>query len=364
MIQLGSLLVERGHSVMLVSRGHIGNHPIDEAAFQAAGIRHTVLPFPSPLFSPCGIADAWRSRGLVLKLVDEVKPDLIHVHWPVTIPYAELVWRRCRVPYITAWHHLNLKRTPLDRMIFRVGQRAVAVSNYVAKRLISDLRVSPGRISVIPNGVDPEHFRPPTPEERRGARRLFGVPENSVVLCVVGSLYRIKRHDLAISAMAEVTQEGMEVFLLIAGTGPERARLEVMVQRGNLNDRVRFLGYADARTVFWASDIQVAPSDQEAYSQVAAEGMLAGVPIIRTPSGGAEEQVIEGETGLLAGFGNATELAARVRMLCTDVDARRRMAAGARRHAEKHLTAVAMVNAYEAVYQEVVVGGRSHEGVA
>jgi glycosyltransferase involved in cell wall biosynthesis len=143
------------------------------------------------------------------------------------------------------------------------------------------------------NGLDAETlYHPP-----RLADRIIGGPAQDYVLSV-GRLETIKRHDLAIRAMA-LHQGPMR--LVIVGTGTQQANLAALVEQLGLRDRVHLAGavdddtliglYAGARGVFFA------PFDED-YGYVTLEAFLAHKPVLTArDSGGTLEFVQDGVNG-------------------------------------------------------------------
>jgi glycosyltransferase involved in cell wall biosynthesis len=127
------------------------------------------------------------------------------------------------------------------------------------------------RVVAIPNGLDPLTFHP--------IERANSDPQRRRRLIGVGRLVPSKRFDLAISALAHLLKAA-DVELVIAGDGPERARLESQAE----GLPVTFLGHVSDRQtladLLRASDVLVMPSHSEGYPNAVLEALACGLPVV------------------------------------------------------------------------------------
>jgi glycosyltransferase involved in cell wall biosynthesis len=127
-----------------------------------------------------------------------------------------------------------------------------------------------------------------------------------------------------------------DLRLLVAGTGPERARLEQFARAINPDHGVRFLGpQADVRPLLARAQVVWVPSLALTGVNVALEAMALGRPVVAARLPGLAEVVGDGETGLLAGPRDKVELARQTRRLLEDPALRRRLGEAARRRVER-----------------------------
>jgi glycosyltransferase involved in cell wall biosynthesis len=169
------------------------------------------------------------------------------------------------------------------------------------------------RVRVIENAV-----QPPAPHDRREARTRLGLPPESPVAVCLARLVDQKRHDLLLEAWRD---QAPDAVLLLAGDGPNRARIEAQVADLGLGGRVRVLG---ARTdVDWllaAADVSVLATDWEGLPISVLEAMAAGVPVVASAVGGLAD-TLPGAACLVAP-GSADALAAGLAGLLADAGAR------------------------------------------
>jgi len=231
----------------------------------------------------------------------------------------------------------------------------IALSKDIIRFFREDCWISPHRIEYIVAGIDSDRYRPPSVVERKAARDLFQLSDTTLVCVLTGRLDLNKGHDLVIEAVRQlrVSDPELEIVCLFPGTGSYAATVEAHAKKDAADTAsFRFLGFVDDDTllkVYWASDIALLPSRLEGFGLAIAEGMACGAVPIRTPSGGSEEQIIDGETGFLVPFDDAKALAARIHDLA-DKDRRQRMRGTAIAHAQNHFGRQTMIAKTSALY--------------
>ncbi|GAA1059044.1 glycosyltransferase [Agromyces bracchium] len=167
-------------------------------------------------------------------------------------------------------------------------------------------------ITVIPNGVDLERFRPPTDVERREARERFQLDDEHRVAVFVGHEFDRKGLPIVLEAMASAPT----VLLMVVGGNArllERAKADA--ERLGVADRVLFVGQrGEVRPFLSAADMFVLPSHYESSGLVFLEALACGLPVVATSVGVAAELVRDGENGFLVGH-DAAEIARRLEQL-------------------------------------------------
>ncbi len=195
----------------------------------------------------------------------------------------------------------------------------IALSSEIEDYLIQDLRFPPTQVRKILPGIDTNYFRPPSSEERQRAREKFGLQEKDLVCALVGRFNWNKGHDVLIEAARRVSRELPSVTLkcLFSGSGHQEKQIKDYALVNEADSRCfLFLGYVDdLRDVYWAADIFTLPSRSEGFGLVVAEAMGCGVVPIRTPGGGARDQIQQGKTGYLVPFDDAKALSEAIQTL-------------------------------------------------
>ena len=153
------------------------------------------------------------------------------------------------------------------------------------------------------------------------------MPDGVLRILYVGSLWSLKGIDVLLRALALLVTEPAHpsavggggphrrFVLTLIGEGGERARLEKLIGELGTADCVRFLGRMPRRELaaqYLQADLLCVPSLSEALSNVTLEGMLCGLPVVGSNTGGIPFLVEDGISGYLAVPGDPTALAAAI----------------------------------------------------
>ena len=276
------------------------------------------LPVRLEPLPPSTLESAPRALVALTRLFRRLRPRLVHANDP--FPPAVLAARLAGVRRVLLTHHTpELPRR--DNLIGRAWLRSMwALRPEVVYTSESD-RAGDGRSGltthVVYYGIDLERFRSAEPALSREGR-------------VVGTVARLvpQKGLLDLIAAAPIVAAGQpDVRFVVAGDGPQRAELEAAA-----DGRFLFTGWRDDVPELLASfDVYALPSRFEGLCYAVIEAQAAGVPVVATPVGGVRENVVDGETGLLARPGDPESLARGINRLLDDPDLARRLADKARR---------------------------------
>ncbi|RKY21767.1 MAG: hypothetical protein DRQ55_03220 [Planctomycetota bacterium] len=212
----------------------------------------------------------------------------------------------------------------------------------------------------LPNGVDTDHFRPPTTSQRAAARERLGLPVDACCLAYVGRLAPRKHVvDLVHAFLRLANRATGRVFLLLAGDGPERPALEAQLTSSPYARRVRWIGeVADVRPVLHAADILAHPSRREGMPNAVLEAWACGLPTVLSDIPAHRSMIAgPGETvALLHPLGDVASLSARLAGLAEAPARRALLGAAARRRALKLHGIERIERAYDELYHELVSG--------
>ena len=237
--------------------------------------------------------------------------------WNQPAFWEALAWcKRHRVPAVLWVESTESDRRTgrlerIKRLLLRVPS-AFVVPGGASRTYLEGLGVDPARITVAPNAVDPTVFGTAARTRCDGPLRILAV----------GRLAPEKGIDTLLRAA-----EGLPVEIVLAGTGPEEARL-----RRAAGSNTRFLGHVarDALPALYAdADVFVMPSRSDPWGMALNEAALAGLPLVSTTAAGAAWELIEdGVNGFRVPPADAASLRDAIRSLLTDEAFRR--VAGAR----------------------------------
>jgi glycosyltransferase involved in cell wall biosynthesis len=232
----------------------------------------------------------------------------------------------------------------LEKLSHRIAWRIVCVDTRIRDHVLSLGCIEAPRVTVLPNAVDTETFRPPTGAQMRGARERLGLPKDSPVLLCPRRLVPKNGVDRAILAMKTVAKSRPDAILLVAGDGPQMREMQGLVAREGLAANVRLLGSVPHDRIlehYFSSDIVVIPSVissgvMEATSLSMLEGMATSRPVIVTNIGGLKETVTDGKNGLVVEQGDPGAIASAALALLDDPSKAASLGSAAREHVEKH----------------------------
>lgn len=289
----------------------------------------------------------WRVRNLIRR----IRPDLIHTQLFGADLHGRIAGRLERVPVLSTVQSSIYEcsdpffRSParerLDRWTARRWTRhLVAVSEFVKESLVKRFDLSPERVTVIPNAVDPAPYQAATGEERAAIRRALETPADGPVFITVGRLDPPKGHRFALEALSRLKPSLGRWTWWVVGDGVSRPALERKVWQMGLESQVRFLGIRqDVPRLLAAGDLFLFPSVSEGLPVALLEGMAAGKPCVAFRTGPMPEVVEDGKTGLLAEPGSADAFGRAITVLLEDTALRERMGHAGQERVARHFHA-------------------------
>lgn len=180
----------------------------------------------------------------------------------------------------------------LENIVYRRGVQFIVLSSAFRDVLIREFDVSPEKIAIVPGGVHADAFD--TGRSRQDARRSLGWPDCPTIVAVRRLARRMGLENL-IDALRIVRRRVPDVRLYVAGKGPLEAELKAQIERFELEDHVRLLGFVPEEQlplVYRAADVSIVPTIAlEGFGLITVESLAAGTPVLVTPHGGLPEVV-------------------------------------------------------------------------
>jgi glycosyltransferase involved in cell wall biosynthesis/folate-dependent phosphoribosylglycinamide formyltransferase PurN len=251
----------------------------------------------------------------------------------------------------------------LRNRLLRSANAFVAISSHLADELRRH-GVAAGRIHLIPNGVDPQSFRPPEPGERERLRQALALPLSGPLIVYTGRLVSYKGLPLLLQVWRSVAQKHPEAHLVLVGGGSAdihncEADLRRFVQEQGLQARVSFAGTVENVAPYLrAAEGFVFPSQEEAFGLSVVEAMACGLPIVSTRTGGLADFVAEENGAITIEAGSAESLERGLERLLADDALAAELGQRARRAACDRFT----MDAVRDRYLELISAGRSTSG--
>jgi len=305
-----------------------------------------------------GASFVLKARPLIRRLLRDARYDVAHFFFSLPtgalLPLAQeaglgtvLSLRGSDVPGydltkpgLRATHRIL---RPLTRSIWSRADRVVAVCTSLgelARETKPDLE-----FEVIGNGVDLERFHPAS------GRREAGAPLRCLA---VSRLVERKALDTLLRAFKRLPAEGFR--LTIVGSGTEEQSLRDLARDLGLDGVVRFVGaalHAELADYHREADVFVLVPRAEAFGNVFAEAIAAGLPVVGSAVGGVRDLVEPGVNGLLVPPDDPEATAAALARL-TDIELREEMGRQSRAKAEEFLSWEAVARSYLSVYRQIV----------
>jgi glycosyltransferase involved in cell wall biosynthesis len=217
-------------------------------AYEAEGIGTDVVPF---VRRPCPVRDPWSYLRLK-RVLRRVRPALVHTHSSKAGMLGRRAAHALGIPCVHTPHVFAFEwaKSGVRRCLFRILERRAArwcdrivLLSDAQRELAFTVGLGPiERLDVIPNGVDAEQFRPAVPEERRAARKRFGVTVDVPVVGMAARFEPQKGVGDFLRAAAGLRQRIPRVRFLLAGDGSMEEEARQRVDRLGLTDAVSFCG--------------------------------------------------------------------------------------------------------------------------
>jgi len=254
---------------------------------------------------PYGNYKLWKAaaESVLERYVEENgMPDLIHAHCAVYAGIVAKKWgRRHGIPVVLTEHSSGFACRSFRPWQLKLAEEGavgadacIAVSPALGWVLDDALPRARGRWTWVPNVVGPRFC----PEDT-----ICSVTERPKRLLNLGAMKENKGQADLLDAFSQAFGRSMRTAeLWVGGSGPLRHRLEAQAQELGLGTRVRFLGHVaptEVPSLMAQVDAVVVASHYETFGVVAAEALMAGVPVVATRCGGPESIVGEGDGHLV-----------------------------------------------------------------
>jgi glycosyltransferase involved in cell wall biosynthesis len=277
--------------------------------------------------------------------------------------YAAPAARLIRIPFI--WYMRDFwlsesrpRRLWADRLgkglLCRAATKVIANSQATASHLPCQEKVT-----VIYNGIEVDRYDPEI--DGQPFRERYGIPQQALVVGMVGRLRPWKGQDRFLRVLDRVRKETPEAWGMIVGGTPlgegkaYPEQLRRLACSLGLENCLIFTGHLeDVRPALAAMDVFVHPGDPEPFGLVNIEAMAMGKPVVAFAHGALPEIVADGETGLLVPPGDEKAMAQAILTLLQDPARRYRMGAAGRDRALSCFTSAKMAQEVSAIFKRVL----------
>lgn len=236
-----------------------------------------------------------------------------------------------------------------EHLLSHLAYRVVGVSSDTSRNLIRYERISPRKLTVIPNGIDGAHAAARV--DVAAKRRELGITGAGPVIGVGARLMEQKGIEFLLRAMPALVARFPDLTLVVAGEGPLEAPLKSLAADLDVADHVRFAGVRlDLAELLHVFDTFVLPSVWEGLPMVILEALAAGCPVVASDVGGVGTAIEDGVNGALVPPRDPDAIAAAVTRLLASPALRARFGEAGKRVFRERFSADAMARRYEALY--------------
>lgn len=238
--------------------------------------------------------DFFKAINRLRKLIQQLKPDIIHSHMVHANILSRLVRLFVSIPRLVCTAHSTDEGGTARMLAYRLTDRLADITTNVSVEAVqvfeSKGAVPKNKMIAVANGIDTTRFVENF-SLRQSVRNEFNLG-NTFTLAAVGRLEPQKDYLNLLQALRLVLEQGKSAHLLIVGAGSQEQKLKAFVNESNLTAHITWLGIRkDVESVMNAADLFVLSSACEGFGLVVAEAMSCEKVVVATDCGGVREVV-------------------------------------------------------------------------
>ena len=229
------------------------------------------------------------------KLFSQENPEVVHTHGADANFHGLIAAKLAGVPVrigeeIGIPSHSQIAKW-VFKFVYSFSSAVIGVSSQVVDWLVENEEVPRNKTfcSYVPVEID-----------EASQKKVKEQDSNTFTLLTVCRLHPVKNISLAINTVRELIKENSNIELLVIGEGPDREKLETLVQNYGLQKHVYLKGYElNPWKYVQQADLFILPSYSEGLPVALTEAMLHNLPCIATKVGGANELIDHKKNGWL-----------------------------------------------------------------
>jgi len=353
---------DRGHDVTLISGPAIG--PEGSLLERAQRYGYRVIVVPEMLRSILPVKD-FQTYQRLTKLLEELKPDVVHTHSSKAGILGRWAAHRAKVPVVIHTIHglaftastsrvANTVYRILERQAAPLTTKIVCVADAMREQSLAVNIGTPEQYVTVYSGMETAPFlNPPVP--RTQVRASLNLQDHHVVVGTIARLFHLKGHDDLLDLAPGLCAKFPNLRFLWVGDGLLRNNFERRIAQMKLEDRFILTGLVNPSRIpelTNAMDILVHPSRREGLARAIVQGQLAQAPAVAYDIDGNREGLIDGQTGFIIPPFDKQLLQQKLATLLEDRDKRLAMGQAGRAFALSRFDAKVMVDALECVYAD------------
>ena len=281
-------------------------------------------------------------------IIEKEHYEIIHCNTPMGGIVTRLAAKKARIKgtkvYYTA-HGFHFYKGapkknwivfyPIERFFSRITDKVITITQEDYKLASQKFHCEVEHIHGV--GVDGKRYHSVSNEEKGELKKKLGFLEEEKIILCVGELLPNKNQKMIIYAMKDLVSQYPNIKLLLAGNGPERENLEMLILDNDLEKRVTMLGYVtNLQEYQQIADVSVTCSKREGLPLNVVEAMLSGTPVVATKNRGHRELICDGKNGFLIEVDDYHSLSKRILTLLADNKVYERIQTSAPNYAQSY----------------------------
>ncbi|UWX56094.1 glycosyltransferase family 4 protein [Maribacter litopenaei] len=354
--ELADGLVNKGHEVHIITGGFKEQKDQDNTFFSSLRQRFANLGIKMHYFKePQGgiFAKGYHSLKSLVQIIfriTKIKPEIIHCHSPNLTFIPWLLGKK-----FTSTVHADTIR-PNAR--YKHPTLLIAVSEGSKNFTETVMHTPPESIRMVYHGIPERFSEPETQENLKRLKREHQIPEDKIIIGLVGRITQQKGTDVLVKAIGQYMPKELihKIFVVIVGdyqTPKHELWLEGLLEEHKLTGKLKVLGFQDPKPFYQLFDVFVLPSRSDTFGLVAVEAMMGGCCTIRSNGNGASDQIEHGVNGMIFPMEDSASLGKQLTEVLTNDDLRKSMALKGREKALACFTLEKMTSNTLKVYQEL-----------
>lgn len=293
------------------------------------------------------------------KLIRDEKVDIVQTYFETSNLWGGLVAKLSGASLLSSRRDMGILRKAKHelayRLVNRISDRVLAVSEEVKRFCIDQEHIDPQKISVVYNGVDLRQFAASAVADPFAAAEWAGA--SHIVTCLA-NVRRIKGIDVFLRCAQRVCRELPGTVFVLAGSLYETEysqEIKDMVRALGLENNFKMLGFVEDPTpLLKVSNAFCLLSRSEGFCNALLEAMACGLPSVVTRVGGNPEAIQDGENGFLVASEDDQQAAERLLFLLCNPAKAEQMGEAARVTAHTRFSAETMIRQLLEVYGELM----------
>lgn len=300
----------------------------------------------------------------IYKLIKKHNPDLIYVHSSKAGALGRIANMLFRKPIIYNPHgwsfnmQISSKKKHfyvyIERLLAKFCDVIISISQKEKESALENDICDDNKIKVIFNGIDIDRYDKEFSGEEN-FRNELNIPEDSIVIGMVGRLSKQKGPDIFIKSAAIIKKKIPNSFFVLVGDGELREEIEELIEKYELKDYVKITGWVNNSYKYIKTfDVAVLLSRWEGFGLAIAEYMLCEKPIVASNVDAIPNLIKNNENGILVSSDNVNEAAEALLKIINDNQLANYMVANARERVRREFDVKRVVKEHEKIIDKLI----------